>query len=104
MDITLKSNQNDEFVPRGTIIIKSIYCRLTKEYKFNYILGALEKPKIKTTLAPEEIDQNIICRSLKKVKSKDLFNDIEVNCPDLRTVISTNVYGTDALSDNCPDY
>jgi len=51
-----------------------------------------------------EIDQNIICRSLKKVKSKDLFNDIEVNCPDLRTVINTNIYGTDALSDNCPDY
>ena len=51
-----------------------------------------------------EIDENIICRSIKNLKSKDLFNDIDINCPDLRTVIVNDIYGTDALSDDCPDY
>tara|TARA_B100001094_G_C18102411_1_gene756507 strand:- start:36 stop:1109 length:1074 start_codon:yes stop_codon:yes gene_type:complete len=51
-----------------------------------------------------EIDENIICRSIKNLKSKDLFNDIDINCPDLRTVIGNDIYGTDALSDDCPDY
>ena len=51
-----------------------------------------------------EIDENIICRSIKNLKSTDLFNDLDINCPDLRTVSEVDIYGTDALSDDCPDY
>jgi len=51
-----------------------------------------------------EIDENIICRSIKNLKSTDLFNDLDINCPDLKTVVENNIYGTDALSDDCPDY
>tara|TARA_B100000287_G_C20627332_1_gene778364 strand:+ start:172 stop:1209 length:1038 start_codon:yes stop_codon:yes gene_type:complete len=51
-----------------------------------------------------EIDENIICRSIKSLKSGDLFNDIDIDCPDLRSVVENDIYGTDALSDDCPDY
>ena len=51
-----------------------------------------------------EIDQNILCRSIKKFKSTDFFNDLEIECPDLRQPTTSDIYGTDALSENCPDY
>ena len=51
-----------------------------------------------------EIDENVICRSIKSLKSTDLFNDLDINCPDIRTVSQVDIYGTDALSDDCPDY
>jgi len=51
-----------------------------------------------------EIDENTLCRSASKLKSTDLFNDLEINCPDLRNPSAINIYGTDALSENCPDY
>ena len=51
-----------------------------------------------------EIDENVICRSIKSLKSTDLFSDLDINCPDIRTVSQVNIYGTDALSDDCPDY
>ena len=51
-----------------------------------------------------EIDENVICRSISNLKSKDLFNDLDINCPDIRNVSQVDIYGTDALSDDCPDY
>jgi hypothetical protein len=51
-----------------------------------------------------EIDENIICRSIKSLKSGDLFNDIDIDCPDLRSVVENDIYGTDSLSEDCPDY
>ena len=54
--------------------------------------------------ADSEIDENVICRSIKSLKSTDLFSDLDINCPDIRTVSQVDIYGTDALSDDCPDY
>jgi hypothetical protein len=51
-----------------------------------------------------EIDENVICRSIKSLKSTDLFSDLDINCPDIRTVSQVDIYGTDALSEDCPDY
>lgn len=51
-----------------------------------------------------EIDQNVICKSLSSLKSSNFFNDLDLNCPDLHDVYNTDIYGTDTLPDNCPDY
>ena len=44
----------------GTVICRSSYNSLTKEYKFIYILGGLNKEKIVSALNQEEINKIIM--------------------------------------------
>ena len=52
----------------------------------------------------EEIDQNLICKSISSLRSTDLFNDLEIDCPDILTPIRSDIYSSDALDEDCPDY
>jgi hypothetical protein len=52
----------------------------------------------------DEIDSNIICRSINQLKSTDLFNDLEIDCPDLKTPIRADIYSSTALDEDCPEY
>jgi len=52
----------------------------------------------------DEIDQNLICKSISKLRSTDLFNDLEIDCPDILTPIRSDIYSSDALDEDCPDY
>lgn len=51
----------------------------------------------------EEIDQNLICRSISNLRSKNIIIDTDINCPDLTTPIRSNVYFSDAEDDKCLD-
>jgi len=49
----------------------------------------------------EEIDENLICKSITKLKSKNVLVDIDIECPELKNVISANIYASDA-DPECP--
>lgn len=50
-----------------------------------------------------EIDQNTICKSISELKSKNIFIDVDIDCPDLLTPTRANIYASDAEGDDCPD-
>ena len=52
----------------------------------------------------EEIDENLVCKSISTMKSKNLFIDVDINCPDLVTPITNPIYASDADDEDCPDY
>ena len=52
----------------------------------------------------KEIDENLICSAISELESKNVFTDLEIVCPDLETDIPfRDMYGSDALPDDCPD-
>ena len=54
----------------------------------------------------DEISDTILCKSVGelKAKGKSLYTDIDINCPDLSIPIRQNIYGSDALDEECSDY
>jgi hypothetical protein len=52
----------------------------------------------------EEIDENLVCKSISTMKSNNLFIDVDINCPDLVTPITNPIYASDADDEDCPDY
>jgi len=51
-----------------------------------------------------EIDENLLCKSIASLRSTDLFNDLEIVCPDLLEPITNDIYASDADDEDCPDY
>lgn len=51
----------------------------------------------------DEIDKNLICQSIKTLKSKNIIIDSDLECPDLTTPFRRNVYFSDAEDDECLD-
>jgi len=51
-----------------------------------------------------EIDENLICNAISKLRSTDFLNDLEINCPDLAQPVSTDIYASDAMDEDCPEY
>jgi len=54
----------------------------------------------------DEISETILCKSITKLKAKgkSLYTDIDINCPDLSVPVRQNIYGSDALDEDCSDY
>mgnify|MGYP003109408626 CR=1 FL=1 len=54
----------------------------------------------------DEISETILCKSVSqlKAKGKSLYADIALNCPDLSIPVRQNIYGSDALDEDCSDY
>ena len=52
----------------------------------------------------EEIDDNLICKSINSIKSKNLFIDVDIDCPDITTPVTNPIYASDAEDEDCPDY
>tara|TARA_R110000796_G_scaffold251926_3_gene384509 strand:- start:6349 stop:7395 length:1047 start_codon:yes stop_codon:yes gene_type:complete len=54
----------------------------------------------------DEISETILCKSISKIKAagKSLYTDIDINCPDLSIPVRQNIYGSDALDEDCSDY
>jgi hypothetical protein len=54
----------------------------------------------------DEISETILCKSVSelKAKGKSLYTDIDINCPDLSIPVRQNIYGSDALDEDCSDY
>ena len=44
-------------------------------------------------LTDNEIPEEDVCDGLRRLKAKDIFLDIEVECPD-RDDVDVNIYGT----------
>jgi hypothetical protein len=53
-------------------------------------------------LVDEEIPENLICRGIQSLKSKDILVDIEVECPDLEDAFDINPYISDSPEVDCP--
>jgi len=51
----------------------------------------------------EEIPEDIICQSIKQLRSKNIYIDVDVNCPDIVEPIRSNIYFSDAEDDECLD-
>ena len=51
-----------------------------------------------------EIDENIICKAVSKLKTEDLYADINIDCPDLKDLVRLNIYSSDAIDEDCPDF
>ena len=51
----------------------------------------------------EEIDENMICRAISKLKAKDILIDSPIECPDIVDPIRSNIYFSDAEDDECLD-
>ena len=51
----------------------------------------------------EEIDENLICKAVSQLKSKDLIIDTGFDCPDLVDPASINIYASDAPDEECTD-
>ena len=51
----------------------------------------------------EEIDENLICKAISQIKSKNLIVDVDLNCPDLLDPTSANIYDSDAPGEECLD-
>lgn len=51
----------------------------------------------------DEIDQNIICRSISNLKSKNIIIDTDIECPDITVPLRRNIYFSDAEDDECLD-
>ena len=54
----------------------------------------------------DQISENILCKSIRKLKAKgkSLYTDVDINCPDISIPIRQNIYGSDALDEDCSDY
>jgi hypothetical protein len=54
----------------------------------------------------DEISETILCKSISKLKAKgkSLYTDVDINCPDLSIPVRQNIYGSDALDEDCSDY
>jgi len=50
-----------------------------------------------------EIDENLICRSISKLRSKNIIIDTDIRCPDIVEPIRSNIYFSDAEDDECLD-
>lgn len=50
-----------------------------------------------------EIDENLICRSINKLRSKNIIIDTDIRCPDIVEPIRSNIYFSDAEDDECLD-
>jgi hypothetical protein len=53
-------------------------------------------------LVDEEIPTNLICKGVQKLKSKKIFVDTEVDCPDLQGSFDINPYISDSPEVECP--
>ena len=53
-------------------------------------------------LVDEEIPTNLICKGIQKLKSKNIFVDTEVECPDLQGSFDLNPYISDTPEVECP--
>jgi hypothetical protein len=51
----------------------------------------------------EEIDDNLICKSISSLKSSNLFIDVDIDCPDLKTPITNPIYASDGEDEDCPE-
>lgn len=51
----------------------------------------------------EEIDENLICKAISQIKSKNLIVDVDLNCPDLLDPTAANIYDSDATGEECLD-
>ena len=49
-----------------------------------------------------EIDENFICQSISELKSKNIYVDSNLDCPDLIEPVVANVYAQ-VVDDSCPD-
>ena len=65
---------------------------LTNEYVEYYLDISVDK----------EIPEEDICKGLRRLKAKDIFLDIEVECPD-RDDIDVNIYGTRVRNEDLED-
>ena len=50
-----------------------------------------------------DIPEDVICQSIKQLKSKNIYIDADVNCPDIVEPIRSNIYFSDAEDDECLD-
>ncbi len=50
----------------------------------------------------DEIPVNLICRGIEKLKTKNIFIDTQVDCPDIRGTIEPNPYISDTPESECP--
>ena len=53
-------------------------------------------------LVDKEIPDNLICRGIEKLKTKNIFIDTEVECPDRRGLVDLNPYISDTPESECP--
>ena len=53
-------------------------------------------------LVDKEIPENLICRGIEKLKTKNIFIDTEVECPDVRGLANPNPYISDTPESECP--
>ena len=53
-------------------------------------------------LVDKEIPDNLICRGIEKLKTKNIFIDTEVECPDRRGLVDPNPYISDTPESECP--
>ena len=53
-------------------------------------------------LVDKEIPDNLICRGIEKLKTKNIFIDTEVECPDRRGLADPNPYISDTPESECP--
>jgi hypothetical protein len=51
----------------------------------------------------EEIDENLICKSISQLKSKNLIVETDFDCPDLKNPIGVSIYASDAIDEECAD-
>ena len=65
---------------------------ITNEYVEYYLDISVDK----------EIPEEDICKGLRRLKAKDIFLDIEVECPD-RDDIDVNIYGTRVRNEDLED-
>lgn len=50
-----------------------------------------------------EIDENLICQSISKLRSKNIIIDTDIRCPDIANPVRSNIYFSDAEDDECLD-
>jgi hypothetical protein len=53
-------------------------------------------------LVDKEIPEEDICKGLRRLKAKDIFLDLEVECPD-REDIDVNIYGSRVRPEDLED-
>ena len=53
-------------------------------------------------LVDEEIPENLICRGVQRLKSKDIMIDTGIECPDLEGTFDINPYISDSPEVDCP--
>ena len=60
LDITSKADVNVVFIEDGLLKFKSIFCQVSKEHKFVYILSRYNRAKITCSLQKEELDKLLV--------------------------------------------